>query len=229
VTDEQRMALIHSELDGDLGGEQRADLARLLLSDPQVRALRDELQDLCDRLGALGQVEPPPQLKDSVLNRLPPVRLAAVAQTHRNASLGRWRLAALLAGVLTAGAIVYETVQGPAPASRETAGTMASDASTAVDSVVVGGGPVTGRATLYRDRSGLAVGLELSAAESVDVLIESAGHSFRINDLVSPPAGSVRRTAALPGVGMQGQHIELTFLIGGRPVSRATLHAPARP
>jgi hypothetical protein len=229
VTDEQRMALIHAELDGDLGGEQRADLARLLLADPQVRALRDELQALCNQLGTLGEVEPPPTLKDSVLSRLPPARPAAVARTYRNASFGRWRLAALLAGVVTAGTIVYETVQGPAPTSRDTAGTMASDASTPVDSVVVSGGQVTGRATLYRDRSGLAVALELSAAESVDVLIASAGHSFRINDLVSPPAGSVRRVAALPGVGMQGQNVELTFLIGGHPVSHATLHAPSRP
>lgn len=229
MTDEQRMALIHAELDGELGSEQRAGLARLLLADPQARALRGELQDLCNQLGALGQVEPPPQLKDSVLNRLPPARLAAVARTYPNASFSRWRLAALFAGVLTAGTIVYETVQGPAPASRETAGTMAADASTAVDSVLVGGGPVTGRATLYRDRSGLAVGLELSAADPVDVLIASAGHSFRINDLVSPPAGSVRRTVALPGVGMRGQDVDLSFLISGQTVSRAKLRAPSRP
>lgn len=231
VTDDDRMALIHAELDGELSSEQRAALARLLLSDPQARAFRDELHGLGNHLGALGQVEPPPELKDSILGRLPvsPATVATVATTYRNASFGRWRLAAMAVGLLTAGTIVYETVQGPAPASRETAGTMAADASTAVDSVLVGGGPVTGRATLYRDRSGLAVGLELSAADPVDVLIASAGHSFRINDLVSPPAGSVRRTAALPGVRMQGQIIELTFLIDGRTVSRATLRAPSRP
>ena len=228
MTDDERMALIHGELDGELNSEQRADLARLLLADPQVRVLRDELQDLCNRLGGLGRAEPPPVLRDSILRRLPPVPLA-VAQTYRSASFGRWRLAAMLAGLLTAGTIVYETVSGPAPAGRETAGTMAADTSTVVDWATVGSGPVTGRATLYRDGSGLAVALELSAAQSVDVLISSAGHSFRINDLVSAPAGSVRRTAALPGVRMQGQVIELTFLIGGRAVSRATLHAPSRP
>ena len=229
MTDDDRMALIHGELDGELSSEQRADLARLLLADPQVRVLRDELQDLCNRLGGLGQSEPPPVLRDSILKRLPPVPRATVAQTYRSASFGRWRLAAMLAGLLTAGTIVYETVSGPAPAGRETAGTMAADTSAVVDWATVGSGPVTGRATLYRDGSGLAVALELSAAQSVDVLISSAGHSFRINDLVSAPAGSVRRTAALPGVRMQGQVIELTFLIGGRAVSRATLHAPSRP
>jgi hypothetical protein len=133
----------------------------------------------------------------------------------------------MFAGLLAAGSIVYETVQGPAPASRETAGTMAVDAPTTVDSVVVGNGPVTGRATLYRDRSGLAVGLEVSAAEPVDVLIATGGHSFRVNGLGS--SNGTRQMVALPGVRMQGQEIELSFLIGERNVSRATLRAPSGP
>lgn len=229
MTNEERTALIHAELDGDVGNEQRADLARLVLADPQVRALRDELQGICRRLDALGETEPPPDLRDSILSRLSSVPLAA-APAYRSAAFGRWRLAALFAGLLTAGTIVYETVQGPAPASRETAGTMAADAATAVDSVLMTGGLVTGRATLYRDRSGLAVGFEVSAAEPVDVLIATGGHSFRINGLGgSSSPGNTKRTAALAGVGMQGQGIELSFLIGGRTVSRVTLHTPPAP
>jgi hypothetical protein len=223
VTNDERMTLIHTELDGDLSSQQRADLARLLLADPQLRALRDELRGLCSRLDAVGQVEPPPLLKDSILNRLP-----AVPAAYRKTSYSRWRLAAMVAGLLMAGTLVYETVQGPAPAGGETAGTMAADASTTVDSVALSSGPVTGRATLYRDKSGFAVGLEVSAAEPVDVLIATGGHTFRINDLgSSKPGGSTRQTVALPGVRMQGQDIELSFLIGERTVSRATLHAPS--
>ena len=137
----------------------------------------------------------------------------------------------MVAGLLTAGTIVYQTVQGPALGSREAAGTIVADTSTTLDSVVVsGGGPVRGRATLYRDKSGLAVGLDVSAVEPVDVLISTGGHSFRINDLGRPNrGGSTRQTIALPGVGIQGQEIELAFLIGERTVSRATLHAPPGP
>ena len=227
MTNDERMALIHAELDGDLSSQQRADLARLLLADPQMRALRDEFKGLCSRLDAIGHVEPPPQLKDSILNRL---RSVPVPPTYRKASFGRWRLAAMVAGLLMAGTIVYETVQGPAPGSRETAGTMAADAPTTVDSVALGGGSVTGRATLYRDKNGLAVGLEVSTVEPVDVLITSGGHSFRINALgSSDPAGHAHQTVALPGIKMQGQDIELSFLIGERTLSRATLRAPARP
>ena len=227
MTDDERMALIHAELDGDLSSQQRADLARLLLVDPQLRALRDELKGLCNRLDAIGQVEPPPQLRDSILNRLPSV---PVAPTYRKASLGRWRLAAMVAGLLMAGTIVYETVQGPAPGSKETAGTMAADAPTTVDSVALGGGSITGRATLYRDKNGLALGLEVSTGEPVDVIVATAGYSFRINGLGRPePAGHAHRTVALPGVKMQGQEIELSFVVGEHTLSRATLRAPAGP
>ncbi len=227
MTDDERIALIHAELDGDISSQQRADLARLLLAEPQMRTLRDELQDLCSRLDAIAQVEPPPQFRDSILNRLPSARAAGA---YRRASFSRWRLAAMVAGLLTAGTIVYQTMQGPAPGTRETAGTMAADALTTVDSVMVSGGPLSGRATLYRDKAGLAVGLTVSAAEPVDVLIETRGHSFRINGLGhSSPAGSTRRMVALPGVTMQGQDIELSFLIGEHTVSRATLHAPSNP
>jgi len=131
---------------------------------------------------------------------------------------------------VTAGSIVYETVQGPGPGSRETAGTIVAEAPVTVDSVVLDSGPVTGRASLYRDRAGLAVGPELSAAEPVDVLIASGGHSFQIKGLTSAnPDGITRRTVALPGVGVQGQDVELEFLMGERTVTRASLHAPSGP
>lgn len=227
MTPEERNALIHAELDGELSSEQRADLARLLLADPQARAFRDELGDLRSRLESLAQVEPPAGLRESVLTRLPSAP-HPVGATYRTAAFGRWRLAALLAGLLTAGTIVYETVQGPAPTSRETAGTMAADTAMTLDSVAVGGGLVTGHAMLYRDKNGLAVGLEVSAPQAVDVLITTGASSFRINGLLSQESGgSTRRMVALPGVSTQGQQIDLSFLIDERIVGRATLRAPA--
>ncbi|MGN6451926.1 MAG: hypothetical protein ACTHL7_02490 [Steroidobacteraceae bacterium] len=226
MTDEQRMALIHAELDGELDGTRRAELARLLLAEPQTRVLRDQMQGVCSRLDAVGQVEPPPQLRDSVLQRLPS---APPARVYR-ASFARWRLAALFAGMLTATAIVYETLQGPTPGSRETAGTMAADVPIALDSVALDGGAISGRATLYRDKTGLGIGLDVSAAEPVDVLIATGSQSFRINGLSSPrPAESTHHTLALPGVRIQGQDIDLSFLIGERTVERATLHTPSGP
>ena len=222
------MALIYAELDGELDNPRRGELARLLLADPQARALRDQLQGLCRRLDTVRQVEPPPQLRDSILERLPPVA-AGKAKAYPKASVSRWRLAAVLAGLVTAGSIVYELVQGPGPGTREIAGTMVSETPVIVDSVAVQPGPVTGHVSLYRDKGSLLVGLGISATEPVDVLVASGGRSFRIKGLNTSSSAGATRTIALPGVAMQGQAVELEFLIGERTVSRATLHAPSGP
>ena len=46
---EHSLELIHAEIDGELTGPQRAELNRLLLADPALRALRDELRRTCAR------------------------------------------------------------------------------------------------------------------------------------------------------------------------------------
>jgi hypothetical protein len=215
-------ALIHAELDDELSSAQRAELARLLLAEPQLRALRDELESVCNRLGALGQVPPPMELKNLILERLPP---PVVGTAYRRPSLTHWRIAALLAGLLTAATIVYESVQGPTPGDRETAGTLLGDASTTLDSASVRGGPLTARAILYRDKMGLSIGLEISAVQPVDVVITTGERSMRINGLgASGAAAEDKRTIAL-GAQPQGQSVELSFLIGERTVSQVTLHA----
>jgi anti-sigma factor RsiW len=225
MTDDERLALIHAEIDGELADDRRGDLARLLLAEPQTRALREQLQRVDERLDRVAAVEPPPDLKDAILRRLPPANKLAV--TGRGWSASRWRQAALIAGLVTASAVVYQTVRGPGAGSGETAGTMAAGTAAALDSVVLDTGPVTGRVRLYREGTGLAVALEVTAAQPVDVLIISAGHSFRISGLGSGHAdAATHQTVALPGVGMRGQDIELTFLLGERAVRRATLRAP---
>ncbi len=225
MTDDERLALIHAEIDGELAGERRADLARLLLAEPQTRALREQLQRVDERLDRVAGVEPPPDLKDAILRRLPPATKQAA--TRRGWSAGRWRQAALIAGLVTASAVIYQTVREPGAGSSETAGTMAAGTAAALDSVALDSGPVTGRVSLYREGTSLAVALEVTSAQPIDVLITSAGHSFRISRLGSGHAdAAAHQTVALPGVGMRGQDIELTFLMGGRAVSRATLRAP---
>jgi hypothetical protein len=225
MSDDARRELIHAEIDGELNASKRADLARLLLADPQARALRDQLQGLSKRLEALGETAPPPELRELVLRRLP----AMTAPTTRRWQSRPWRVAALIAGILTAGSIVYQVAGGPG-SINETVGTLVSGASAIVDSVALGSGPVTGHASLYRDKTGLAVALEVSAAEPVDVLVTASGHSLGINGLGSgSPGEPAHRIVPLGIAAGQAGDIELTFLIRGRLVGHATLHAPPAP
>ncbi len=225
MTDSGHLALIHAEIDGELDGQQRGELARYLLADPEARALREDLRRLCTALDALEDVDPPQQLRQSILAGLPP---SSPSRARSWWSAPRLRYAALIAGVLAAGTIVYETVNGPRPATSDVAGTMAAaDAPTTVDTVRLGSGPVAGRVNLYRDSAGLGLKFELVASAPVDVLIASDGHTLRVNGLGRRDGpGGPRTTVALPGFGMGGEAVDVTFLMAGREVGRATLRAP---
>jgi hypothetical protein len=225
MTDSGHLALIHAEIDGELDGQQRGELACYLLADPEARALREDLRRLCTALDALEDVDPPHQLRQSILDGLPQ---SSPSPARSWWSAPRLRYAALIAGVLAVGTVVYETVDGPRTATSDVAGTMAAaDAPTTVDTVRLGNGVVAGRVSLYRDRAGLGLKFELVASAPVDVLVASDGHTLRVNGLgMRDGPGGGRTAVSLPGFGMGGEAVDVTFLMAGRQVGRATLRAP---
>jgi hypothetical protein len=229
MTDDGHLALINAEVDGELDGQQRGELARRLLADPEARALREEFRRLCAALDAVEDVEPPPLLRESILTALPqstPIRERSWRSTPRI------RYAAIILLVLAAGAIVYETVHGPKPSTTEVMGTMGPAGETTIlEAVRLDGGPVAGRVSLYRDRAGLGLKFELSASGPVDVLIAGDGRTLRVEGVglqdkpgQGKPGGAL--TVGLPGFRMGGQTMVLTFLMDGRQVGSATLRTP---
>jgi len=225
MADSDCLALIHAELDGRLDPQQRAELARRLLADPEVRTLREDLLRLRSMLDAVGDVEPPADLKANVLSALP---VPAVPLRPTLWLAARWRYAALLAGVLSAATLVYETVDGPAPGSGELTGTMAARRTALVlDTVALDTGPVRGHVSLYRDASGLGLALELASSAPVDVVVVSGSETLRVNGLGAAAVPDQKKSVALPGSGMGGRRVvDLTFLMSGREVARARLTAP---
>jgi hypothetical protein len=104
---------------------------------------------------------------------------------------------------------------------------MAAAGPTTVDTVHLGNGVVSGRVSLYRDRAGLGLEFELVATAPVDVLVASDGHTIRVNGLgVRDAPGGLRTTVALPAFGRSGEVVNVTFLMAGRQVGRATLRTP---
>jgi len=218
MVDPGHLELIHAEIDGELDARQRAELSRRLLADPAARSLRDDFQRLCRALDAVAEIEPPPQLRDGILAALPP----SPARRSSSAAALRWRYAAMIAGVLVAGTLVFQTIRGPGSATRDAAGTMAPlSGQTVVDTVrMANNGPVGGRVSLYRDGPELGLSLELTSGTPVDVLIASGGHTLRVSGLRTPTE------VALPGFPMAGQAVDVTFLRAGHAVGSATLRAP---
>jgi hypothetical protein len=221
VTDPDLMELINAEIDGELDAQQRAELARVLLADPNARARREDLKRFCAALDQVQEVEPPAQLRENVL-------AAALQQSkpmRSSSSALRWRHAALVAGVLAGGLVILEVSKGPPSVSTDVAGTMAAPGtSTLVDTVTLSDGPVSGRASLYRDRAGLGLELDVTASAPVDVLVTGKGQSLRIRSLggQGKPADRPARVQ-LTGSGWDGRSVILTFLMAGHQVGNATL------
>jgi hypothetical protein len=228
MADSGPVALIYAEIDGELDGRQRAELARALLADPEVQVLREELRRVCAALDALEEAEPPVQLRESILDALPQ---STPSRARSRWSAPRLRYAALIASVLAVGTILYETVESPRPATNDVAGTMAAAGTpTTLDTVRLSSEVVSGRVSLYRDRAGLGLEFELLASAPVDVLVASEGRTLRVNGLgVRDAPGGPRTTVALPGFKRSGEAVEVTFLMGAREVGRATLRAPKEP
>jgi len=225
MADRNHIDLINAELDGELDAAQRAELARCLIADPQVRALREDMRRLGQLLDGMKEVEPPETLREHVFAALPQTYLR-----RPNLSTVGWRLAAVLAGVVAAGALVFETTKGPSLSSSELSGTIAAaQTPTMVDTERLGEGPISGTVSLYRDRAQWALKFEMITSASVDVLIASGGHSLRVNGLggLDKSGASLGSTVPLPGFQMNGEPLDLTFMIDGRKVAQTTLRAPA--
>jgi len=224
MADSGRLALIHAEIDGELDGRQRAELARALLADPEIQVLREDLRRVCAALDVLEDVDPPQQLRQSILDALPQ---STPSRARSLWSAPRLRYAALIAGMLAVGTILYETVESPRPATSDVAGTMAAAGTpTTLDTVRLSSEVVSGRVSLYRDRAGLGLEFELMGSAAVDVLVASESRTLRVNGLgVRDAPGEPRTTVALPGF-RSGEAVEVTFLMAGREVGRATLRAP---
>jgi anti-sigma factor RsiW len=77
MTEPTHLELIHASIDGELDERQRSALASHLLANPESRALRDGLKDVCAALEGMAAVDPPPQLRASILAALPPRTAAA--------------------------------------------------------------------------------------------------------------------------------------------------------
>jgi hypothetical protein len=216
--------LIEAEIDGELDERRRGELSRRLLADPQARELREDLLRLREMLDTVGEVEPPPELQANVLRALP---MRATSGGGIRRPITRWRYAAGIALVVGAAALVYDRIDSPGPGSAELVGTMAaSRAPLILDIATVAAGPVAGQVSLYRDARGLGLAFELISDAPVEVLIRSEGRTLRVNGLGGTVAAE-RRTVALAGAAPTGgRTVDLTFVLAGREVGRATLRVP---
>jgi hypothetical protein len=236
MIDEKTLELIHAEIDGELPEQHRAELSRHLLSSPEARAAREELRRVCALLDRVQPVEPPPDLRASILGAVKLPGSAAGTQGPQRfwAPPGILRYAAVFAGGLIVSAIAFQVGldrEGGLDVSQ-VAGTMVSQdpvASTkAVDTVNVALEQVRGSVSLFRSPTMRVVEFDLAARQPVEVVVVHDGQEARFTGFGQTGAGGNQRYAlVLDGPGQEGAPIELRFLSSGTLVHRDTLEVPA--
>jgi hypothetical protein len=107
----QLQELIQTDLDGELSVMERAELARLLLRDPEARRLHNDFRRTDQLLRDIPKVEPPHGLSAAVLAGLAPsVRPAKPVQRQYGWPL--YRMAAVILGGLLIVGISYLLLDG---------------------------------------------------------------------------------------------------------------------
>lgn len=217
MTDSDLSALIQAEIDDELDGAGRAELARRLLADPAARAGRDQYRRLASLLDAMPALDPPESLVPGILAALPQ------SQFRHPSWASQWRLAAMLAGVLIAGALVFETLKGPGPASVQLSGTIgASPTMTMVDTVRLGDGPAWAQVSLYRERAQLALKVEMGPDNSANVVVKSNAYDYTIRG-AGRASQADNKLILLPNTQIDGHPVDVTLEVGGRAVAHARL------
>jgi len=233
MIDERHIELIHADLDGELSPEQRAELARVLLANPDARALRDELSRLFGTLAKLEEAAPPPSLASSVLSA---IRWPDQAR-HRQIS-GGWngrvalRYAAVFVGALLIGAALF------APGIRSTGGPDVSDLvgtiggsgaaarQSPIDWADIDLAQVRGTVNAYRLGSQLVVELDLRVSEAVEVRATHAGQTFQVS-LDATSGSKAERVLWLPDEAEDGAPVRFQIYADGRLIHEDMLRSSA--
>ena len=166
------LELINAEIDGVITGPQRAELNRLLLADPSVRALRDGLARTCRVLDEMPREEIPAGLHEAIVGRLP----VAMPKSHgrRYTALANrppLRYAAAFGGGLLVSALAFQlgSLDSTELGAGQLAGTIA-EATHAEARMIVNLDRVRGSITLTGSAKAPQVVTSLESTQPVSIV-----------------------------------------------------------
>ena len=231
MIEDRHIELIHAELDGELTSEQRAELSRLLLANPEARSFRDELNRLFGALAQLEDAEPPRELHASVLTAIG-AQSGPAQSVRRSWYAGPvFRYAAVFLGGLLASAILLGpgARQAAGPGVSDLVGTIgvqhAAGRGAPIDRVELDLAQVSGAVNSYQLEGQLVVELDLKASEPIEVVATHGGQTVHFS-LGARPDAVPERVVWLPtGDQKAGGRVELEVYAGGRLLHRDSLRA----
>lgn len=238
MIDEEYLALIHAEVDGELPDAQRAELSRYLLANPEARAFREQLRNVCAALDGIEQVEPPQGLKDSIIEAIAaqgPTRVRTASRPVGRPPLAL-RYAAAFAGGLLVSAIAFqvglESRDGLVVA--ELVGTMARSgvraAAERIDSVRLDHGQLRGDVSLYRTGSTLVLTFDVAPRQDTEVVVDFGRQEERFSWNATEDSRPLHHAISLGEIGQSGRAGEVVtvrFLAEGELLHEGVLEVPA--
>jgi len=231
MIEDRHIELIHAELDGELTSEQRAELSRLLLANPEARSLRDELNRLFGALAQLEDAEPPRELHAAVLDAIG-AQQGPARPVRRSWYTGPvFRYAAVFLGGLLASAVLLGpgARQAAGPGVSDLVGTIggqhAAGRGAPIDRVQLDLAQVSGAVNSYHLEGQLVVELDLKASEPIEVIATHGAQTVHFS-LGSQPDVVPERVIWLPtGDQEDGGRVEFEVYAGGRLLLRDSLRA----
>jgi anti-sigma factor RsiW len=208
--------LIQGDLDGVLSAADRAELARLLLQDPEARRLHGQMQRADRLLHDIPAAEPPAGLRDAVLGG--PARPAE--STGRWSRLSTYRIAAAFLGGFLVIGVAYLVSDGRMPGAelQGSVSTGAEPASPAAQSrVSLQSEGLVVDASLRRDVDRLRLELKASATAPGEVVVRFDAAATTFTGSVGD-ASVVSASGAVTVPLAAGRHVTALEFSGVAPI-----------
>jgi hypothetical protein len=253
MIDDRSLELVHGSIDGEISAQEAAELRQRLESDAELRAIRDQLLELHETLDRVEPVDPPPGLRQAILEAIRPKErrriLRDLLPSWPAPLVMRYGIAAGMGAVVATVAVQLAPMDGlETPQVSDLVGTMAShephqngaDARISLNLKEISGS-ISGR----RQDGLVVVDFDVATQEPIEIVASFGGSGLRFNGfaqlddaqaalesegdrIVVSQDRDHRYAVFFSGPDDRDAAIEFRFLLDGQSVHEEALTLPAR-
>jgi hypothetical protein len=249
--DPHTQSLIDADVSGELASTRRGELGRILMADPEARALHTALKKTESLLRDIPSEEPPEGMREAILARVHAGAGGGATGTATGRPLRRaWAMryaAVFVAGVFVASGVFYLAGPGGPGDSADLAGTMAGPwvGSQLVDQASIRADGAEGELRLSRTDRLLVLELELTSPVGVEFELSYVPSALGLTgvgsldvaageleaapgtlSIASPPGRHVHRVYFKQAGGTPAS-VDVALRSSGRTIARQSVTAPA--
>jgi len=244
--DQNLIALINAEIDGEINSTEKAELDAILAESEAARDMYNDLGALCESLHSIEEESPPAHLKHVIMNRVKAAPAASTSPNFLQMLLGTPVFK--YAGMFVAGVLLTLTIVTSDQVSEQVfddvtglVGTVSNPISGHVlSNIPVDNQNVAGKVSLRSSGSMLILDFDLTSSGPIEIeadytdrsiwfngfaQLESSGTTISIEDgsVTLGMEGSRRYAVYLQNGDGHGITVHLRFIAGGEIVHEASL------